>query len=341
MATLAEYQLSLPYAEWKSRDWKTAIKEATGFRKRILQILEVASFAVAGVDTDPLTPQKLAWSVLWARCFVLLQSAADLYGAYSVRVADTLHRIAFELSVQVDAIRQPWDQLHKLQAESERLSVSEAAFSRAWDEVSDRLRGFAAWALTNDLVYHRNRNRRWELEAIHQPTKPSHVPKTPEEAALLRYLYGEWEVISEAEALFDLSRTREYHASQASRISAWLTDPAFGPWVSERLRPWINGSSSDPLPSFFRLLDPAADTMQKAFDKLGIRHLYGAYTRGSMMLHGSSITHFINVAPANSTGVIIPMVLESEEDGEVLCSRLSETAHLAMLGLLGIRDHCL
>lgn len=279
--------------------------------------------------------------MLWARSFLLLQSAADLYGAYSVRITDGLYRLAFELSLQVDAIRFPWDRLNKLHVRSGgKIAVSDGRFDTAWKEVTDRLRAYAAWALTNDLVYHRSRSSEWELRAIHQPTNPQDIPKTPEEAALLKYLYGDWEVIGEAEAQADLKRARAEHAERAAEILGWLSDPAFGGWTTERLAPWIQGLRSD-VPPFFQLLDPEATTISRAFRSLDIPHLYGAYSRGSMTLHGSSLTQFLAVSADSSGKVITPLVLADETNGALLCSRLAETAHSSMLGLMGMRDHCL
>src|SRR5688572_21623842 len=151
---LADYDLVLPYAEWRELDWPGQIREATGLAKRILQMQERAVHAIAGLPEGSTTPEKLAWVTLWLRGFLLLQAAGDLRGEWSVRVADPLYRLAFELWLQVSAIRHPWARLNELRQNNSRsVSISEARLDQEWNRVADRLRAFAAWALTNVLVY--------------------------------------------------------------------------------------------------------------------------------------------------------------------------------------------
>lgn len=338
MSSLADYSL-FSYAEWKDRDWKSAIKSSEGVQKRLLQMQEMAVHAVAGLEPSPVTPEKLAWSVLWTRGFLLLQAAQDLYDARSVRAAELLHRSAFELWLQVEAIRQPWGSLKQLQSGPSRVQVSKQRIADSWAEVRDQLRGFAAWALTNDLLYYRYRVADWELRRFYSATDSSTLPKTAQEAALRTYFWGEIEITSEAEARQDRERARMLHGQTVQRLLGWLTDPSFGHW-SEDLAPWITGQEKE-IPSFFAILHPPKRGPRQLLSELGAAHLYSVYSRGSLMIHGSSISHFVQIGADKEGGVIIPLVLASPEDGEQLCLQLANTCQSALLGLWGMRDHCL
>lgn len=280
---LADYELVLPYSAWKETvDWPSAISAAEGIGKRILQMQERAVYALEGLNPKPTTPEKLAWTVLWVRGFLLLQAALDLRGQYSVLVCDLLYRIAFELWLQVGAIRYPWEQLNALKRDKSRnVIVSDARLDEAWSSVADRLRGFAAWALTNDLNYYRQRSRRWEMEQIYASTDPATLPSEPIERAVHSYVYGDQLMVSTAEAAADKGRAKKRFDAIVARLTEWLGDPAFGEWPA--------------------LLS-------------------------SCIRDGSSK---------------VSMLLAPSETGERVCADLAEMCNFALLGLWGMRDHCI
>lgn len=334
---LQDYELLLPYSEWKNKDWPAAIREADGVTKRVLQAQERAAHAIAGINPTPTTPEKLAWVVLWGRAFVLLQAAIDLQGQWSVPVSDYLYRIAFELWLQVAAIRDPWDRLSAARKDPRRaISISDEALDRRWVDVAGRLRGFCAWALTNDLVNYRQRNRRWELDKIYAPTDPATLVREPLEEDLHTHLFGEDVVLSANEARSDKARAKERHEQRIQRLLDWLKDPVFDEWAAP-LAPWITGEQVHELPTLFALFDPEHPTVADVLANLDAGFLYASYARGSMLLHGSSIEHFT----ATSARRIFPTLFTTDEEGARLCGEVANMCNLAVMGLWGLRDHCI
>lgn len=341
MSALAEFALLLPFREWKNIDWAGSIADAQGQRRRFLQLQEMAVNAIAAVEPVPLTPGKLGWCVLWARGFSLLQAAAELSGTYAAPAAQYLHRVAFELWLQVQAIRNPYDQLVGMaKSSSVKVSVSRDALNEAWPDVASRLAGFTAWALASDLVYFRDRSRDRELSAIHRPTDPATLPATAEEAALQSYVFGESEIVSRAEAARDAERAKADYALLIARTKEWLDDPELTVW-REHLDPWIRDVQNGPLPSFFELIKLAnkglgPNSPRSLLHRMNAGHLYSQYAQGSLLLHGASIVQFVDM----SQHAMLPRAIVSGEEGSKLCAGLADTAHNALLGLWGMRDSC-
>lgn len=335
---LSDYELRLPYALWTGRDWSTAIQDADGFKKRVLQIQERAVHAVAGLDSTPTSPETLALSVLWVRGYLLLQSALDLRGAWSVRAADLLTRAAFELCFQVEAIVRPVSKLASFtELASPRISVAEAAWHREWSEVSNRLRGFAAWALTNDLEYFRNRSRSSELDRMFAGTDPALLPTSAEEKGI-SMLFGELEIVSAAEAAVDRVRARNRYEGTIARIMDWLRDPRFDTWTTDKLRPWIEREQqSQQIPSLYETLDSEPRSTLAMLREIGLPHLYAAYSRGSMLLHGSSIEQFIVTSTDRD---ILPLVHTNDEEAQQICDNLAKLCNIGFVQLLWLRRKC-
>lgn len=323
---LSDFRLSLPYKRWTDREWPEAIRASTGARKRILQIQERAVHALAKVEESKVSPEALAWVVLWTRGFLLLQAAADLLEVPSAGVLEYLYRLAIELAIQVRVIRWPWDRL-----------PSESDNVEAWQLVADRLRGFAAWGLTNDLVYYRRRLRRWELDAIYAPTDPRDIP-VGTDAALHRYFFGDVEFLSRAEAESDKTKARATHLRRIHRLENWLQDPAFGHWPAGKLRKWIAAEAREPVLSIFALFDDQ-ESVSRMLRAMDVGFSYAAYEHGSLLIHGSSIESFILLGEPGAE--IMPVLLVTPEMGEQYAGQLGEICNSAMLGLWGLRDHCL
>jgi hypothetical protein len=292
---------------------------------------------------SPVTPEKLAWIVLWSRAYTLLQAVRDLYESHGARGAVALDRPAFELQLQVELISRPRQPLSA--SPNRRSALSTGGPDRTndrWSEITDRLRGFAAWALTHDLVFFRRRLADWELRRVYQPTDRRTVPESSKEQALLEYLFGPSEILSQAESDLDRQRAEQSYLKTVGRIEEWLADPLFGHWTAVDLASWIRGDNGKPLPSLFRLLEGGGDSAWAYLKNRGDEELYAVYSRTSMILHGSSILEFAKVGWGDGDGVIVPSVLPySPEDRDRLCEFSARMCNHAVLGLWSMRDKCI
>lgn len=322
---LADYTLELPLLALLRQDWDGQIREADGLRKRMLQQQQIALHALNEVNAEPTTPEKLAWLVLWTRAFDLQRAAFDLCWTLSQGICVPLFRLAMELSVHVSAIRAPFDDLAEGPNDP----------NEAWPAVADRLRGYAAWCLIHDLKIAQDFLHDDYVTNAFIATPRDDTPNSPVQRAIGDWLWGKPEVVSEAEAEHDAKNWKRERTAELARIQDWLCEPSLSDW-SRRICEMRHPKRLHQLPSLYELFGTTEQSMYARMRSQQQSHLYRHYAQTSNLLHGSTIEQYIVV----SDHTVIPRTVFGSEF-EHRAEALANTAHVSMIGLLGMRDACL
>lgn len=227
-------------------------------QKRAIALLE-------GIDVTDVTPQRLAWLILWSQLFAAIRGVQAAVVFRSRLLLESTWRFTFEVFLHLQAIIEPAAEHADAEAgdgppQTERV-----------DEVDRRLAAFAAWCLWND-----DHHIDWMMD-----------PRTIESLGSLTER-------SDLEA--DLSALR----SQRQEIWGLMDTEALDPWIRQMDRR-RDGPDERHVFSFYELLGLETTSVSQRLIRLNSGASIGAYSRASVVLHGSTANHFLDVEDGEVT----------------------------------------
>lgn len=221
-----------------------------------------------GLDTTDVTPQRLAWLILWSQIFAAIRGVQAAVVFRSRLLLESTWRFTFEVFLHLQAIIEP-----ALVQEDDGDSAPPHDRAAAVDR---RLTAFAAWCLWND-----DQHMDWMTD-----------PRTLESL-------GSVTERSDLEA--DLS------ALQSQRQELWelMDTDALDPWIRKMDRR-RDGPEVRHVYSFYELLGLETTSVSQRLLRLNSGASIGAYSRASVVLHGSTANHFLDV----EAGEVTPRLMD-------------------------------
>lgn len=218
------------------------------------------------LDMTEVTPQRLAWLILWSQTFAAIRGVQAAVVFRSRLLLETTWRFTFELFLHLQAIVEP-ALIPPDEAEEPGGAKADAASSEAARaaEVDRRLTAFAAWCLWND-----DHHIDWMMDPRTLESLSSLVERTDLEA--------------------DLSMLR----SQRQEIWDLMDTEALDPWIRKMDRR-RDGPDERHVFSFYELLGLETTSVSQRLIMLNSGASIGAYSRASVVLHGSTANHFLAV----------------------------------------------
>lgn len=225
-----------------------------------------------GLDTTEVTPQRLAWLILWSQIFAAIRGVQAAVVFRSRLLLETTWRFTFEAFLHLQAIIEP---ALMQGGEDDRDTPRHARV----DEVDRRLTAFAAWCLWND-----DHHMDWMTD-----------PRTLESLG---------SVTERGDLEADLS------ALQLQRQELWelMDTDALDPWIRKMDRR-REGPEARHVYSFYELLGLETTSVSQRLIRLNSGASIGAYSRASVVLHGSSANHFLNV----DAGEVTPRLMDAAD----------------------------
>jgi len=302
-----------------------------------MQAQSTIAYAFAGLRGGAGSPEMLAWILILLRAFHCLEAVRSSLHRNSDFTGNILLRVAAEIEVHQLQIRYPWSRLLRIHGRD----APEEKQSAAWRAVRDRLRAYTAWCLAKDREFFEQRRDWREVNKLFAPTLPAEAQADEREAALLAFVFGPPQVISEQEALEDRRKAIEAYDEAIGRIDHWLSDERLSPW-HERLG--VLTRSVGWVPSNFgQMFNDRETSFAKALQQLGLRHEYGVYAQASSLIHGGSVESFIRLVASSVDGrsIVYPRCLPDREMAEELCTDVAYRLHGVATYLWAMRDHVL
>jgi len=217
-----------------------------------------------GLDVTDVTAQRLAWLILWSQLFAAIRGVQAAVVFRSRLLLESTWRFTFEVFLHLQAIIEP------ALVDDEKAGDSTAQAGRA-DEVDRRLTAFSAWCLWND-----DHHIDWMMD-----------PRTIESLGSLTER-------SDLEA--DLSALR----SQRQEIWGLMDTETLDPWIRKMDRR-RDGPDERHVFSFYELLGLETTSVSQRLIRLNSGASIGAYSRASVVLHGSTANHFLDVEAGEVT----------------------------------------
>ena len=238
--------------------------ELSGFDPELLAERARAVRLLDGVDTTGVTPPRLAWLILWSQIFAAIRGVQAAIVFRSRLLMESTWRFTFETFLHLQAIMEP------VLDSGDGTPDAPAPDAKA-DEVERRLTAFTAWCLWND-----DNHIDWMMD-----------PRTVQSLN---------QVVEQSDLEADLSALR----SQRQEIWDLMDTEALDPWIRKMDRR-RDGPDERHVFSFYELLGLETTSVTQRLITLNSGASIGAYSRASVILHGSTANHFLAVKEGKVT----------------------------------------
>ncbi len=291
--------LELLVPELWDKPWEEWIAEAEGIDREFLTAEAVYANMLRVVPAKPVTPEKVAWLTIWSRLFNTIEGVRGAKDVQSNMSILALARVAYEVSLHVEAIGLP----------ALTAAGSGGLTEEAWEAVRDRLRAYCAWTLRGDERLHERLTKPWHLLAAHdRQLERDFIHDWGDSVGMWEAMSGQkLELVSKQEEAQDRRRAQAQFQAELTRIRKWLSD--------ERLKPWrdklhqLEQKDDRGTVSFFQLVG-AGTSVSNFLNQRGMSIGYFEYLRGSAVVHGSSMGSVM----AAREGFITPDFADLEDD---------------------------
>jgi hypothetical protein len=280
VAALQDIKTNVP--RFDPTAWEAAIAESPHEERPLIQQQARLSRVLSRFERAEPSPEVLAWLSLWSRCFGLCDAARGAWARQTLLGLGFLERPAFELALHTQV-------------------VFEA-------DTNQRLRAYVAWCLDADRRYWSALSQPDHLQRVYDPQ-----PARDHARALISLhpevseLFGDVEVLSDQEAEIDLATTRRRAEDEVARIDRWLRDDRIAPWV-ERIAALQLRNKRKFGVQFYALFNESESTVFQRLCQTDSKHAYLSFSRGSSLLHGSTLDGSLRIASAG----VAPLVGGSE-----------------------------
>lgn len=216
-----------------------------------------------GVDTTDVTPPRLAWLILWSQIFAAVRGVQAAVVFRSRLLMESTWRFSFETFLHLQAILEP--ALDGDEGASGGSAPDAPAPEAIVREVERRLTAFTAWCLWND-----DNHMGWMMD-----------PRTVQS-------------LNQAAEQNDLEADLSALRSQRQEIWDLMDTDALDPWIRKMDRR-RDGPDERHVFSFYELLGLETTSVTQRLLTLNSGASIGAYSRASVILHGSTANHFLSV----------------------------------------------
>lgn len=262
MAALQGLEIYVPRFDLSA--WEAALADSPDDERPLIRRQLRLSQVLARFERAEASPEVVGCLSLWSRCFGLCDAARGAWDRQTLLGLGFLERPAFELALQTEV-------------------VFEAA------DANERLCAYVAWCLDADRRYWAALAQDDHLQCAFDPRPARDHARAlmnlhPEVAAM----FGEVEVAGDHEAEVELDTTRRTAEGKIARIDAWLEDERLAPWAA-RIATLQRKHNKKHGIQFYALFNETESSVYQRLNKNDSKHAYLAFSRGSSILHGSTL----------------------------------------------------
>lgn len=282
---LNEYDLNLPQVP-SEEEWQEGIAKLKGLHREAIIVQAKGCNLIKNISETKATSERVGWLHLWAKTFSALDSAISAFNSGSGLILKMISRSTFEWILHLRVIMESTVDKPDNNLKNNGLKNGRAS------QIIDRLRAYTAWCFWSDKAYYEECVDWRTLAGLWDESTALNIMKDEQQLKMHEENFGPLNVELDEKKLrkrrLEMKRNIE---NRLNEINHWLEDPYLNPWVIklEELKKYKGHIS------FFSLFDPNADSVPKVLRKKELRFGYSRYLKGSMILHGSTMEHFISI----------------------------------------------
>ncbi len=312
MKTLDEHLIYLP--DLREKDWQSAIKEAMGAERQIIEWQQRAAELLDGIKEPYATLQRIAWLNFWTRAFVGLEGARAAIDRKSDFVLRLVSRAMFESLLHQEAILEP--------------------ILDDKEEVLRRLAGYTTWCLWNDRKHYDKLTDGSISDAIWDSEPLGGIVTDPQSLEVFEKLFGPAQEEIRPSNLASRQRSQQETAwLRLERVDGWLAHPEAVSWVNELIR--LEKKSGNRTVSLFSLLNLEEKSIWSRLEAKGLKFGFLSYQLESSVIHGSTVESHIVVTDHS----IYPKFFDIVGEGEQLASSVASTCNIILVGLALLKKY--
>ncbi len=307
----SELQFEFPNA-W-DQDWEELADGWEGTKGELIRTLGKGASTLKIAATWQVSPERLAWLVLWTRNWTQAKAAIAALDGKSTFLLELIWRSAFELNLQISAILNP--KAPGIWPKSE-FTITEI------EEISERLRAYLAWALDSDRRYLSGMLRRDTMDKVFNAEEEYDEVADEKLQPLTQALWGDFKrPVVGHEAAEEKKKARSYIFGRRNRIVGLLDD--------SRLQKWRNLIERDRPRTFFAMLCKFDSSITNRLKAMDMEIGKSLYEHPSGLLHGSSVEGFLKL----SDTLVVPDFSASETEAERESASVRRYCHNNGFGL--------
>jgi hypothetical protein len=163
------------------------------------------------------------------------------------------------------------------------------------DDPAERLRAYLVWCLDADRQYWASLSHIDHLERAYDP-RPArdHILVLQSLDPRIAELFGDIEELSDQEAEFDRERTRRQAEAAIAQIDSLLGDARLAAW-SDRIAALRDKKRFRYGVHLYTLFNESEASIYQRLVKTDSKHAYLGFSRGSAILHGSTLEHSLRL----------------------------------------------
>jgi len=305
---------------WEN-DWNAAINNASGVEKSILIIQKRAADLLNQIEDRSVTFARIAWFNIWTRVFSILEGIFCALPKNSLYVLRMLERASFEMTLQIQSIMAPMLRNYNRIEKTNNEQGASIASKNAEKETIMRLEAYAAYCIWKDYLFYNELVKPDNLNAVWDAKPAEQIYRDLDRLAAYEAIYGELNVeIDERELKKGRLRQQNEGQHMLHRLITWLDHP--------NLKPWHKKLKKDRFMTFFTLIGDERTSVKNSLDGFGLSFGYPVYSKGSMVMHGSSIDQFIHFGDNKVTPLFIASDNEITEKAKEVGSNCNQAIFL-------------
>jgi len=240
--------------------------------RRILKVQRLNTELLRDISTQTSTPEKVAWMIFWTRSVLAADTTLASFDPISEMSLAVLQRMCLEMELQLRVITEP-----VMKKKSARGDVE-------WREVKNRFRAYTAWCLWADMSLLEDILHPKNMDSVCDTSAARKVLADPKKRKLWEEHHWGGKELYEGAKGVNRAELERYYKAKLRGVRELLDDSSLAFWVRK-----LEGRP----PSFFALFNEDERSVCRRLNSMGIRFAYSLYSRGSMMIHGNSLDHFL------------------------------------------------
>ncbi len=327
---LSGYDLTLPQVP-SDDEWQKMLRALEGMNKEAAIVKAKGCSLLENIHETKATTERIGWLNIWAKTLMVLESAISAYEIHSGFLLNILSRAAFEWVLHILTIIDPLSNFFNQTHNNPKVEINTRSIDLMKKPVINRLRAYTAWCLCSDKKYYEEISGSRTLDGIWNPDPARDLIRNKQASEFYEQFIGKLDIeVADEEISKGRHDFKRKYKGRIDRIDHWLQDPNLRPWADKIRRLPYN---EDNFFSLFKKEDERSSIRSQLL-KHKVQFSYGLYSASSMILHGSTMEHFMMLGDT----FVAPRLAFEESKTDAQFDLIVSDCNMIFL-YLGMLDH--
>lgn len=328
---LTGYDLTLPHVP-TDEEWQRMISDLEGMNKEVVIVQAKGCSLLRNIEEKQATTERIGWLNIWSKSLTVLESAISAYEIRSGFLLNILSRAAFEWVLHVLTIIDPLSNFFNQTHNNPKVEINTRSIDLMKKPVIDRLRAYTAWCLCSDKKYYEEISGSKTLDGIWNPNPARDLIHNKQAMEFYEQFIGKLDIeVADEEVCKGRHDFKRKYKERIDKIDHWLQDPNLKPWADKIRRLPYN---EDNFFSLFKKEGERSSSIRSQLIKHKVHFSYGLYSASSMILHGSTMEHFMMIEDS----FVAPKLSFEESKTDAYFDLIMTDCNMIFL-YLGMLDH--